>query len=184
MPCWLLLHQWQCHGTYCSYTLIGQYVTYNYYWHCCFLNTLTQKHACIAATHTRLLNSTTAAIHSTCVLLSTCHKWLLTHYCYTLCMHTLLLLLLQGPVRAGYFAKAGAASEDPNSVYNSTDYVEYEQLWSALDAGPCPAGHYCPEGSQIPTPCPNATVSTRSLAVCVTTAVDSVTVPTVCTCIV
>lgn len=37
-------------------------------------------------------------------------------------------------------------------------YEDYNELWEALDAGPCPAGHYCPPGTEDPIQCANASV--------------------------
>lgn len=40
----------------------------------------------------------------------------------------------------------------------NSSYPLYNDIWESLDAGPCPAGHYCPEGTKDPLQCQNATV--------------------------
>lgn len=47
---------------------------------------------------------------------------------------------------AGYFCKLGATTSRYPDVTGST-------------AGPCPAGHYCVEGTEEPEPCPAGTWS-------------------------
>lgn len=49
---------------------------------------------------------------------------------------------------AGYFCELGAKSRYPDGVGTSL-------------SGPCPAGHYCPEGTQTPTPCASGTFSNQ-----------------------
>lgn len=44
------------------------------------------------------------------------------------------------------------------SQYVNSSYAVYNDLWEALDSGPCPAGHYCPAGTEDPVQCHNATV--------------------------
>lgn len=41
-------------------------------------------------------------------------------------------------------------------------YEDYNELWEALDGGPCPAGHYCPRGTEDPVQCANASVRSGS----------------------
>lgn len=45
-----------------------------------------------------------------------------------------------------------------DSEYANTSYEAYNEVWEALDAGPCPAGHYCPPGTEDPVQCANASV--------------------------
>lgn len=44
------------------------------------------------------------------------------------------------------------------SEYANYSFTVYNDLWEVLDAGPCPAGHYCPSGTEDPVQCHNATV--------------------------
>ncbi|CAM9728195.1 unnamed protein product, partial [Laminaria digitata] len=67
--------------------------------------------------------------------------------------------------RAGYFCKTGADNAVPNSVYANYSYELYNDVWETLDAGPCPAGHYCPSGTEDPMQCLNASVRVSLLGV-------------------
>jgi hypothetical protein len=79
---------------------------------------------------------------------------LLLHYYYNTA------LLLQGYVKAGYFAKRGAYTDTPSDIYiSTTSHVEYQLIWPTLTAGPCPAGHYCSGGSGAPEACPAVRVT-------------------------
>jgi hypothetical protein len=40
-----------------------------------------------------------------------------------------------------------------------TSNTEYELMWPELDAGPCPTGYYCHEGSDAPEACPAVRVT-------------------------
>lgn len=41
-------------------------------------------------------------------------------------------------------------------------YEDYNEVWESLDAGPCPAGHFCPSGTEDPKQCTNASVRSGS----------------------
>ncbi|KAH3741464.1 hypothetical protein DPMN_048189, partial [Dreissena polymorpha] len=50
---------------------------------------------------------------------------------------------------AGYFCLSGSKSDMPPTTTNFSGCEPYDEC-----AGPCPTGHYCLEGTYIPTPCP------------------------------
>lgn len=54
-------------------------------------------------------------------------------------------------------------SDTTISEYANMTYEEYNDVWEALDAGPCPAGHFCPTGTEDPEQCRNASVRSGSL---------------------
>merc|ERR1712157_49608 len=57
---------------------------------------------------------------------------------------------------AGYFCKSGAWSRYPSGL-------TYAGSATSL-SGPCPVGHYCPEGTEDPIACPEGTFSNQERA--------------------
>lgn len=53
---------------------------------------------------------------------------------------------------AGYYCLSGAKSDMPTNASDFTSCGAYDEC-----AGLCPPGHYCEEGSMVPTACPEAT---------------------------
>lgn len=51
------------------------------------------------------------------------------------------------------------------SALANSSYELYNDLWEALDGGPCPAGHYCPSGTEDPQQCLNASVRSEQMGV-------------------
>ena len=53
---------------------------------------------------------------------------------------------------AGYYCKSGAKDDMPTTTTNFTACVGYDEC-----AGLCPVGHYCPDATVTPEPCPERT---------------------------
>lgn len=66
------------------------------------------------------------------------------------------------PPRAASAANERGAWRFSLSEFANVTYEEYNEVWEALDGGPCPAGHFCPPGTEDPVQCANASVRSGS----------------------
>ena len=81
-------------------------------------------------------------------------------------------ILLNYLTRSGYYCRSGAIVSTPETyptvgVNNGTNCTCPECLcevgtFNKSDAGPCPPGYFCPEGTDEPEPCPRGTFSNSS----------------------
>ncbi|KAJ7990480.1 hypothetical protein DPEC_G00300750 [Dallia pectoralis] len=61
---------------------------------------------------------------------------------------------LQGRCAAGHLCMSGSSELTPQEPHANWSHCE----WGMQCAGPCPAGFYCPEGSEQPEVCPGNTI--------------------------
>ncbi|XP_055735232.1 keratinocyte proline-rich protein-like [Salvelinus fontinalis] len=61
---------------------------------------------------------------------------------------------IQGRCAAGYLCMSGSYEFTPQGPHSNWSQCE----WGMQCAGPCPAGFYCPEGSEKPDVCPDKTI--------------------------
>ncbi|CAN0099917.1 unnamed protein product, partial [Heterosigma akashiwo] len=64
-----------------------------------------------------------------------------------------------GPCAEGYYCGGGSESATPDAEYTSYLGDTCVNRTGAADNDVCPPGHFCPEDSSAPTPCPNGTMS-------------------------
>ena len=63
----------------------------------------------------------------------------------------------QGDCAEGYFCLSGSFEVTPDGDAPPANPDQDQCDPNTMCAGPCPAGHYCPEGIRDPIPCPNDT---------------------------
>ncbi|XP_043532727.1 zonadhesin isoform X4 [Chiloscyllium plagiosum] len=65
---------------------------------------------------------------------------------------------IQGFCAAGYFCLAGSHSPIPHGIFPNDTHERNLCEWGQLCAGQCPAGFYCPEGTETTKACPENTI--------------------------
>ncbi|XP_072885876.1 uncharacterized protein [Hemitrygon akajei] len=65
---------------------------------------------------------------------------------------------IQGNCAAGYFCLAGSFNFTPPGILPNASADYNPCKWGQSCAGPCPAGFFCPEGTEVTKPCPANTI--------------------------
>ncbi|XP_051895661.1 uncharacterized protein si:ch211-286b4.4 [Pristis pectinata] len=65
---------------------------------------------------------------------------------------------IQGNCAAGYFCLAGSFNFTPQGILPNASTDHNQCKWGQACAGPCPAGFFCPEGTEVTKPCPENTI--------------------------